>query len=98
MGRVYTTFLNPKDCYDFKIIKANLLVQDWMKDIDNRVYLNELKAEALHEKGHSVAGNIKHKHIIPEDAFLALPEEIRLDKKKVNRWLTTYHPYLLISK
>ena len=97
MSRVYTTFLDPKNPHDFQIMLANEKVREWMKDPECRTYLNELKSEAILTKGNSVAGNIKHKHIIPQDAYLLLPSEVRENRKKLNHWVKTYHPYLLIT-
>lgn len=90
--------LNPKDPIDRDIIAANILVQSWMKDPDNYRYLQELKAEALHNKGNTMGRNMKHKHIIPQDAYIALPSVIRDDKKKRDEWLKEFHPYLIITR
>lgn len=98
MGHTYTSFLNPNDYFDAQVIRANNLVREWMRDPENIEFLNQLKAEAIHTKGNSTSGNIKHKHIIPQEAFLVLPDEIRKDKKMLDKWVAKYHPYLLITK
>ena len=98
MTTVYTKFLDIKNPIDRDIIKANFIVGECMKDADFRSYLSELRSEAILAKGNSVAGNVKHKHIIPQAAYVALPEEIRENKKLLNKWVDTYHPYQRITK
>lgn len=84
--------------YDQKVEMANQLVRKWMRDPENRKYLDEKKAEYIHDKGWSLfngkRGNIKHEVDIPQEAFLLLPPEIRNDKKELIKWVKTYHPYL----
>lgn len=91
--------INPSGSdFDQKVEMANQLVRKWMRDPENRQYLDEKKAAYLHDKGWSVfkgkRGNIKHEMDIPQEAFLLLPPEIRNDKKALVKWVKTYHPYL----
>jgi len=83
--------------FDQKIEMANQLVRKWMKDPENRAYLNEKKADYIHDKGWTKKGNLKHEVDIPQDAFLLLPREIRNDKKALMKWVRVHHPYLFHS-
>jgi hypothetical protein len=80
--------------FDQKVEMANQLVRKWMRDPENKKYLDEKKADYLHDKGWSKGGNLKHEVDIPQDAFVLLPPEIRNDKKMLMKWAKTYHPYL----
>lgn len=88
--------------FDRKLEMANQAVINWMKDPDNKAYLDDKKASYIHDKGWSIyngkRGNVKHEYDIPQEAFLLLPFEIRNDKKELKKWVLTYHPYLMHSK
>jgi hypothetical protein len=89
--------------FDQKLEMANQLVRKWMKDPDNRQYLDEKKADYLHGQGWSrgskgCKGNLKHEVDIPSDAFMLLPREIRNDRKELMKWVEKYHPYLMHKK
>jgi len=85
--------------FDQKLEMANQAVVKWMKDPENRSYLNEKKADYIHDKGWTLysgkRGNFKHEMDIPQEAFILLPKEIRNNKKELVKWVTTNHPYLL---
>ena len=96
--------INPnKSVKDIRMDIASEIIHKWMLDIDNRTYINELKAEYLHTKGWSISGkdgtkgNLKHEFNIPQEAFFALPEEIRNNGLELRKWLKKNHPYLIFS-
>lgn len=84
--------------FDQKVEMANQMVRKWMNDPVNRQYLNEKKADYIHDKGWTYfdgkKGNMKHEIDIPQEAFILLPPEIRNNKKKLMKWANQYHPYL----
>ena len=80
-----------------RIDKANEEVYYWILQKDNRQYISDLKSEYLHQKGWSDTKQFKSKHVIPQDAFLALPQDIRNDRKKLEKWVKEYHNYLCMS-
>lgn len=88
--------------YDQKVELANQAVHNWMRDPDNYSYLQEKKADYIHDKGWTTyggkRGNLKHELDIPSEAFSLLPEEIRGSAKEVRKWVDRYHPYLLHSR
>ena len=83
---------------DQRIEMANQLVRKWMKDPETQKYLQEKKAEYIHDRGWTGSdekqGNLKHELDIPQDAFLLLPPEIRNDNKELMKWAERHHPYL----
>lgn len=92
--------INPTESiFDQKVAMANQLVHKWMRDPDNRAYLQEMKADYIHDKGWSSfdgkKGNLKHELDIPPDAFIMLPMEIRGNTKELIKWVEKYHPYLM---
>jgi len=89
------TRINPEmSDFDQQVEMANQLVRKWMRDPGNRKYLDEKKADYLHDKGWSVGSSFKHEVDIPQEAFVLLPREIRNDKKELMKWAEQYHPYL----
>lgn len=83
--------------HDQKVEMANQLVHKWMRDPDNRRYLDDKKAEYIHKKGYSNNRTMKHECDLPPGAFLVLPSEIRNNKKELMKWVKRCHPYLLHS-
>jgi len=88
--------------FDQKVEMANQLVHKWMKDKENRSYLDEKKADYIHDKGwtnyNGTKGNLKHEVDIPQDAFVLLPKEIRNNNKELMKWANKYHPYLFHNR
>ena len=84
--------------FDQKVEMANQMVRNWMCEKENRDYLNDKKADYIHDKGWSSydgkKGNLKHELDIPQDAFILLPVEIRNNKDELMKWASKYHPYL----
>ena len=84
--------------FDQKVEMANQAVVAWMKVKDNYDYLQEKKADYIHNKGwtnnNGKRGNLKHEVDIPQEAFILLPPEIRNDRDRLMRWAETHHPYL----
>ena len=81
--------------FDQKVEMANQLVDKWMKDPDNRQYLNDRKADYIHDRGWSKGGNMKRELDIPQDAYIMLPREIRNDRVELMKWVNKYHAQLM---
>ena len=97
--------INPnQSLLDIRIEIADELVRDWMKVPDNLTFLRQKKAEYLHRRGWSLSridgtkGNFKAEYDIPQEAFFALPSEIRNHPKELKKWVELRHPYLLFKK
>lgn len=84
--------------HDQKLEMANQLTRRWMSDPENRAYLNEKKADYIHDRGRTVGGNMKHELDIPTEVFIMLPPEIRNDKKELWKWAQKHQPQLFHSR
>lgn len=88
--------------FDQKVEMANQMVRRWMRDPENRSYLQEKKADYIHDQGwtsyNGTKGNLKHEVDIPQEAFILLPSEIRNDKKELMKWVNKYHPQLMHNR
>ena len=94
------TKINPySSTFDQQVEMANQMVRKWMKNPKNKAYLDEKKANYIHDKGwtyyNGKRGNMKHEVDIPSEAFIMLPKEIRDNKKELMRWVKEKHPYLM---
>ncbi len=81
--------------FDTQMEMANQAVRNWMKNKENRDYLNDKKADYIHDKGWTVGKGFKHECDIPQEAFLLLPRQVRNDRKRLMRWVNEKHPYLM---
>lgn len=87
--------INPfASVFDQKVEMANQAVRKWMKDPNNRAYLDSKKADYIHEKGWSIGKGLKHECDLPPEAFILLPTEIRNNKRELMKWARKNHPYL----
>ncbi len=89
--------LTPTDQFHLQLMHANELVREAMLDEDFVSILNEMRAEAIHDHGNSINKTMKHKHCIPQGAFMALPSEVQQDDSMLDEWVKYHHPYLIIT-
>ena len=81
--------------YDKKIAIASNAIRKWMRNPVNRKFLDEKKANYLHDKGWSVDKTLKDEATFPQEAYVLLPQELRRDPIKLRKWVAQNHPYLL---
>lgn len=81
---------------ELKIKIANAAVHQWMRKKENIDYLNQKKAEYVHDKGWTQNRTFKHELDIPPEAYRMLPNDLK-QGEALKKWAKRYHPYLFFS-